>query len=114
MESTLPPTAARVERVVWAYRGPRGRRWVYAAVWVQPASRVRVIVWTDRGRDRLQWFDTDHGPFRTGRLPRLLWPSRPAASHARPGYRPGPAISTLPAAWLAGAFHAGSVRRSAP
>lgn len=59
MASALPYTAARVERVVWAYRGPRGRRWVYAAVWVQPQSRVRLIVWTDRGRDRLQWFDSE-------------------------------------------------------
>lgn len=57
--SALPLTAARVERVVWAYRGPRGRRWAYVAVWVQPASRVRVIVWTDRGRDRLEWYDTE-------------------------------------------------------
>jgi uncharacterized protein RhaS with RHS repeats len=59
MASALPYTAARVERVVWAYRGPRGRRWVYAAVWVQPQSRVRLIVWTDRGRERRQWFDTE-------------------------------------------------------
>lgn len=59
MAPALPYTAARVERVVWAYRGPGGQRWVYVAVWVQPASRVRVIVWTDRGRDRLQWFDTE-------------------------------------------------------
>lgn len=73
MASALPSTAARVERVVWAYRGPKGRRWVYAAVWVQPQTRVRLIVWTDRGRERLQWFDTEAGALaEVGRLEQRL------------------------------------------
>lgn len=59
MASALPYTEARVERVVWAYRGPKGRRWLSATLWLQPHSPARVIVWTDRGRDRLRWFDED-------------------------------------------------------
>jgi hypothetical protein len=28
-------------------------------MWLRPRCRARIIVWTGRGRDRLQWFDED-------------------------------------------------------
>jgi hypothetical protein len=46
---------ANVPTVIWAYRSPTGRRWCHATLWRQPSTPTRLVVWSDRGRERLSW-----------------------------------------------------------
>lgn len=55
-ERVMNPTA-NVPTVIWACRSPTGRRWCHATLWRQPSTPTRLVVWSDRGRERLTWHE---------------------------------------------------------